>query len=246
MSSEGERAYDRLIAESQAVHEMPGRLAIARVAMVERINEILRGNVVDLVRLIRRMNEDFEFSLQVLDRSRPERHGTFLGECERLLHNALAGVQSRVSLLRTFVNRHIDTPLPELGAEYRSRIDATFKNDDLHKFLVDLRNYILHERLPVATTTESIAMRPDGSMALDFKLNLTTKVLVESRQWSAVQRAWILNHGDNLDIVALLQRYYATVVDFDAWLVAAINHQCADDIAEYQAAAHAFNAKWYG
>ena len=237
--------YDAHRAESQTIDEMPGRSAVAHIDMVKRINAILSGNISEFARIIQRMNDDPAFSSPILDIGRPELHEAFLGECERLLHNALSTVHSRVDLLRTYVKRHFVTELPRLAAEYDTRIGAAFRNNLLHRFLIELRNYVLHNRLPVARSQQLFSTNPDGSSTFEFKLTLSTTHLLDNADLPAQVHAWASALGDDFDVLDLLRQYHHAVQEFDAWLVAAIWQHYANDIAKYEAAARAFNAKWY-
>jgi hypothetical protein len=100
-----------------------------------------------------------------MDERHRERHQAFLDECERLLHNALSAVHSRVDLLRTFISRYVAESTPTLATEYRLRVDSDFVENPIHNFLTGLRNYMLHERLPATVGVFTILRNSSHSFA---------------------------------------------------------------------------------
>ena len=222
--------------ESRAVDGMPGRMALAKIDTVGRVNAILKGNIRQLSALIGKM-QDPSFAFPVLDSRNPEAHDQFLGEFERLLHNALSAVKSRVDLLRTLVARYVADSAPELAAAYSARVAADFVTDPTHLFLTKLRDYALHVNLPAIVSSFKFS-REEGE---SFNVLLRVEPLVEARDhFNATTRKWIEDQGEMFDIVQILNDYYARVVDFDRWFSKSIEQYHHREIVEYQQAARAF------
>jgi len=226
--------------EAQEIEAMPGRLAIAKIETVRRVNWILRGDIAQLANLVDRMT-DPAFSLPIMDARQPERHDAFLNECERLLHNAVAAVHSRVDLLRTFVSRYVAESTPALATDYQSRVDTDFVNDPAHAFLIGLRNYMLHERLPVAVGTWSF-----GNQGESYVYELSTGPLIAARDhFNAATREWMAGHGDTVDVVSVLRAYEQQVARFDQWFAERIEQHHRADIETFTEAVRAYNHRWH-
>lgn len=216
---------------------MPGWLAVAKIGTIRRINAILRDNIAELAALIERV-QDPAIHLPLLDISHPERNDAFLGECERLLHNALSAVHSRVELLRAFVDRYVVESTPSIAAEYHDRKDADFANDQTHIFLTKLRNYMLHGTLPVLATQFNYT-RDSGT---SYAVLLRTDRMASDRYFNATTKRWLADQGGSLDVVAVLRGYYERVGRFDGWFTDRIKEHHREEIDAYVQAARAYDA----
>lgn len=127
---------------------MPGYIARARMDYVQRIGYVFQGNGADYKALVARL-QDPGVSLPIPAVGSEGAHDLLLSEAERLLHNVLMAVSTRIDQQRAFMDRNFgDTS--ELTAEYAARIRSTFAAYPSADVLRDLRNYLTHHRLPVA------------------------------------------------------------------------------------------------
>jgi hypothetical protein len=229
-------------AEAREVEGMPGRLAMAKLDTVRRINSILRGNIIELVAHVDRMKNP-AFALPTMDERHRERHQAFLDECERLLHNALSAVHSRVDLLRTFVSRYVAESTPTLATEYRSRVDSDFVENPIHNFLTGLRNYMLHERLPATVGVFTIL----GNSSHSFAYQLATGPLIAAADgFNVTARQWLEDCGDTIDAVGVLRGYFEDqVAPFDRWFAEKIVEQHLAEIEAYEVAVQDYNYRWF-
>ena len=160
----------------------------------------------------------------------------FGDETERHLHNYVAAAQSRVDLLRRFIRKD----MPEGLREYQQRIDDEFKGAPLHKFIIDLRNLMLHVRLPVSTTRET--WERGGPYV--FRVMLDSADLLERwRGWSDEARQYIEASGESVDLrrTVVLRR----AGDHIRSLVAeGISTQHLEDIESFQRAAKSSRRGW--
>ncbi|MFF7194122.1 hypothetical protein ACFZAM_10490 [Streptomyces sp. NPDC008079] len=109
---------------------------------IKRIGYVFQGNVTDYKALVASL-QDPGVSLPIMDMRYPEAHDQLLSEAERLLHNVLTAMSTRVDQQRAFMRRYLaeDTVLT---GEYRDRIGSSFSRDPGANFLKGLRNYIAH------------------------------------------------------------------------------------------------------
>jgi hypothetical protein len=161
----------------------------------------------------------------------------FGAETERHLHNYVAAAQSRVDLLRRFKREDMPEGLRE---EYQQRIDDEFKDAPLHKFIIDLRNLMLHVRLPVSTTTETW----ERGGPWTFRVMLDSPDLLERWDgWSPEARQYIEASGDLVGLRRAVGTYAEQVTKFDRWLAEGIVAQHLDDIESFQRAAEEFQMR---
>ena len=123
----------------------------ALISAVKRMSYLLQGNVRQYRALVARL-QDPAASFPILDD--PVAHGDLLGEAERLLHNVLTAMSTRVDHQRRFMTVHFGDD-PVLTKEYRDRVASDFKASAQAEFLKDLRNYIAHRQLPIAASQEA-------------------------------------------------------------------------------------------
>lgn len=186
----------------------PGYRLVALICAVKRMSYLLQGNVLQYRVLVARL-QDPAVSFPILDD--PVAHADLLGEAERLLHNVLTAMSTRVDQQRHFMDAYFGDD-PVLMQEYRGRIASDFTSADA-TFLKRLRNYIAHLQLPVAQSQEAFTAQ---SVRISFILSAAP--LLEWDGWNADTRAWIAGHGEHVPIVDVIDTYAQVANEFDRWL----------------------------
>ncbi len=178
------------------------------ISAVMRMSYLLQGNVSQYRALVARLQNP-AMSFPILDD--PIAHGDLLGEAERLLHNVLAAMSTRVDQQRRFMSTYLGDDHVLMHA-YRDRIASDFTSAEA-VFLKGLRNYIAHMQLPVAQSQEAYSAQ---SVRISFILSAAP--LLEWDGWNAETRAWIAGHGGHLPIVDIVDTYAGVAYEFDRWL----------------------------
>ena len=213
---------------------MPGFAALVKLKRLSRIAKIFHGNAEALLGHLRRMDDPAVLLPTLSDQRALE---VFGDETERHLHNYVAAAQSRVDLLRRFIRKDMPEGLRE---EYQQRIDDEFKGAPLHKFIIDLRNLMLHVRLPVSTTRET--WERGGPYV--FRVMLDSADLLERwRGWSDEARQYIEASGESVDLRRTVGTYAEQVTTFDRWVAEGISTQHLEDIESFQRAAQEFQTR---
>lgn len=179
------------------------------ISAVKRMSYLLQGNVSQYRALIA-MLQDPAVSFPILDD--PVAHGELLGEAERLLHNVLTAMSTRVDQQRRFMSVYFSDD-PILMQEHRDRVASDFKASTEATFLKGLRHFITHRQLPVAQSQEIYTAR---SVRISF--SLSTAPLLEWDGWNTGTRAWIAGHGEHVPIVDIVDTYARVADEFDRWL----------------------------
>jgi hypothetical protein len=179
-----------LRAEQKRIAAMPGRVAWVKLARLSRTAKIFRGNATALLEHLKRM-DDLGYMLPTTSDQRSFEE--FLDETERHLHNYVAATQSRVDHFRRFKREDMPEGFRE---EYQRRIDEEFDTSPLHNFVTDLRNLILHVRLPVSTTEETW----ERGSAWTFRVLVDSADLLRWDGWNPRAREYIEGSGKSVDL----------------------------------------------
>jgi hypothetical protein len=205
-----------------------GFRAIALRKLVERMSYLLQGNVTQYRSLVARL-QDPAVSLPILGPHALPAHDDLLTEAERLLHNVLTAMSTRVDQQRRFMDQNFGDD-PVLTREYRDRVASCFGGNEEAGFLKGLRNYIAHRQLPVAQTRQTFT---NGSYEVTFVL--PGKPLLSWDGWSPGARSWIAGQGETVTIVDAVDAYARLAGDFDQWLAGRIELKYQAEIAAFLA-----------
>lgn len=178
---------------------------------VKRMGYIFQGNVAQYKSLVSRLQKP-SVSFPIMDVRNPGAYDDLLSEAERLLHNVLTAMSTRVDQQRRFMEKYFQDD-PVLRKEYDERIVSAFAVSPEAAFLKGLRNYITHHQLPVAQTKETIGR---GSFSITFIL--PGKPLLIWDGWNRSVRAWIVGQGEAVAIVDVVDVYARLAGEFDKWL----------------------------
>ncbi len=133
-------------------------------------------------------------------------------EPSRLILNALAAAGSLVEHTRTNIKRAYGSH--SFWIEYQESARATFANSELSQFVHGLRNYTLHDRLPI--TSARITLDVAESQPLRFLLKRDT--LLNGERWTAPGRAYLGSQPEEFPVMDVLIDYIKMVNDFYEWL----------------------------
>jgi hypothetical protein len=202
-----------------------GYRAIGLIDAVKRMSWLLQGNVGQYRELVA-MLQDPAVSLPILDLRAPRAHDDLLNEAERLLHNVLTAMSTRVDQQRRFIGKFFADD-PDLTKDYLDRV-AAFTASPEAVFMKGLRNYMTHMQLPAAQSQQEYT-----ATSLRITFVLPSAPLLEWDGWNADTRAWIAGQGAGVAIVDVVDIYAQLADGLDRWL--------ADRIAlKYQAEIDAF------
>jgi hypothetical protein len=207
--------------QPEALEVRPRYRLRALISAVERMSHLLQGNVRQYRALVARL-QDPAVSFPILDD--PVVHGDLLGEAERLLHNVLTAMSTRVDQQRRFMTSHFGDD-PVLVQEYRDRVASEFTASAEAAFLKGLRNYIAHRQLPVSQSQEAYT-----AQSVQISFILAAAPLLEWDGWNASTRAWMAGRGRDVPIVDVVDTYARVADEFDRWLADRISVKYRADI----------------
>lgn len=200
----------RVAALKKLREELEGSAELRLVRDLEAIRQTYRvflGNERELSTFLGKTSEP-EVALQLWNLASRPLFNQFLDEVDRLLHNYVAATGS----LRDHTRRVWKKYLP--AADYEERARVTFAESGACQFVQGLRNYSLHDRLPIA--------QGHMSWERDKELRTTVKLrradLLSWSGWNATARAYLIGIADeDLELPAVVTAYTSTVIDFTEW-----------------------------
>jgi len=162
-----------------------------------------------------------EFWLRINEDNR----GVHTKNIKRFLFNASSALAALVDHTRNFLKSY---PVP---GEAEARRMA-FMEDNLHRFLFDLRNYSLHWRPAQANWNISMAAGKTGvSRTVAFLLSKAE--LLEWSGWKSEAREFLVTQPEKFDVRELFIEYQSRVRKFQSWLQTAATMTHYTDLRQY-------------
>ncbi|WP_329058125.1 hypothetical protein [Amycolatopsis sp. NBC_01480] len=213
---------------------MPGFRAFVWQRQVHRVAYVFQTNLAEY--------RHFIDTLQWQGRRPPTRDvanadvlDQVLDESQRLLHNVLAAMATRVAQLRRFVRHNFDAGSP-IAIEYDERVAALFASDVTAAFLQKMRNELAHAQLPIVSSTETIRA---GSTTV--AIVLPCDALLDWTDRNSKITTWLARHpGGVVDIGEVLDGYARRAGNLDDWLQQRIGIEYRGEIDQFAAAEDAF------
>ncbi len=185
----------------------------AELAAVARMYRLLNANEREMREHFHRYKEP-QALLELWDARYRERFDAFLDETDRLLHNYLAAAASLADHTRRLWKKYPPQD-PELNAEYENRVNDTFRDSPLARFIKGLRNMSLHRKLPVIQGQMSVT---GGTMP---RMNAVTVLhkddLLSWEGWTNRAKAYLAQAGDSIDVEEAIAEYTRSVHVCNDW-----------------------------
>src|SRR5215217_7120632 len=140
---------------------------------------------------------------------------SFIDEVTRLLHNFLAGAKSLVDHTRVFKDKMYKGH--RFKKVYQDKIDRDLKDAPIVCFVQDLRNYVLHKQLPIASATLSFKGGGGTLTEFDSTVKLDVNELREWDRWKPESRAYLDSLDDNVQIRDVAETYETAIRSFYQW-----------------------------
>jgi hypothetical protein len=191
---------------------------------------VFMGNWKDLKKVLDALSDPESLTLR--DVSNREQHDVILSNVVRRLHNLVASVMTLIDHSR-LVLRALDMN-GALKGKYRVRVGKDFGTPE-HTFVQELRNYVLHYRLPpvVDTINWQVGDSP-GQGTLDMGVALDAKKLLEWGGWNPSEREFVVSHrGGQVPLNQVLQRYFETNQGFYRWFLGELKALHRDALTEF-------------
>ena len=200
---------------------------IQRIKRFHESLKIFNGNYSDFLKIL----DDFE-GPRGLDLNRVDRHFAleeYLSEVVRLLHNFAAAAASLIDHARKFFDEQYRDK--GLFLDYQDEVDKRFKTHPLSKFVVELRQYCQHYKVPDIESN----LAWSRSAPIQTSLRLTKAGLLEFRSWSAPSKAFLSTCGDKIYLKEVAQNYHQHIREFYDWFFKRLMEIHSKDVAAVEA-----------
>ncbi len=151
-------------------------------------------------------------------------------EVARRLHNYVSAVFSLVEATRKFGRKHYSDT--DFIKDFDERVQRDFGEAPLHRFLQDLRNYTLHNRLPATKAVSGFTRCEDGETDFYSSFKLNVEKLRKWNGWKARAREYIKALGSEADLADIIDAYEPVVTGFHKWFSDRENEEHAEVIKD--------------
>jgi hypothetical protein len=213
--TESESTEGRTVADMHAeIAATPGSIAHRSIEIIQRCLYVFVGNAMELKAHLESLR-DPAVALPVMSQgAEHEAAGdAFDRELLRRFHNFASSVATLVDLTRTIINKMY--PVGELREEYDQRTEP-FKTNPRRRLVRQLRNYVLHHRLPPTVENLSFTREADG-FVMASSITLDHEVLLAHGKWDD-HVVELLRSGTALDLLELVDEYLDEVAKLYLWL----------------------------
>lgn len=170
------------------------------------------ANYQELKRLMKAMAADEDTILRLWDVQNRTALEIVIEEASRLFLNFLSSANALVDHTRRHVKKlYASSPFRE---EYEAQKEQRFAKTPLRRFVQELRNYSLHQRIPVVTAT--LSWKRD--QPLKSRLMLDISELARRHRWKGAPKKYMATLDEDHPLEQLVDDYMALVTDFYEWL----------------------------
>ena len=149
-------------------------------------------------------------------------------EVNRLFHNFLASAKTLIDHTRIFMNKHYSGTPAHKG--YKQKIKNEYENNELCRFIQDLRNYILHRGLPHTEMTLSA----DSEGPIESTINLDVKKMQSWSKWTSQSKSFLSKSEKKIKMSTLVNEYADKIGCLHEWLNNKLRKHHKKDIKELE------------
>jgi hypothetical protein len=203
---------DRLKAIRAQINASPGQLARLEWDGLARTLAVHQRNTDEFISLLQAMGADEMVALEMFQNVRPPLvRDELLGQVDQRMHNFVASAGALVDHTRRLFD---DYPGTNLRAEYEKRKDVLAAKPVVG-FVKDLRNYLLHRKIPVIGHTVSL-----GAQMTEPKTTMLVSVeyLRQWDGWKGAAKVYLASAGESIQLSSVPEEYAAELTDLYDWV----------------------------
>lgn len=218
----------------------PARIALNLWNEWQRVNQIMQRNQQDLLDLVDAPSIDRTLAVAIMTSSLPDsdKGRNFHTEAYRLLHNYLASAKTLVDHSRRLVKGYGEES--DFFSEYQSRVERVAKVP-VTKFVHELRNVVLHSRLPGLVNGFKSNREDDN---LSHELLFDRKSLIEAARWTNPARQYVQGQPRHFPVRQPMLEYGVEVANLSGWLSDQFEGLHGQDLADYDSLLDAYLAAY--
>lgn len=193
---------------------MPEYNLMLRIRTFRGSLKVFAVNYGELKKLLS-FHADMPKALPLWDAANQDKLYALQEEVTRLLHNFVASAMSLIDHSRVLYRELYEQKGQFL--EYSEEVKKRFTNNSLASFVVCLRQYFQHYKLPSVFSQMRVSRE---SPVFESRLKLSKVDLEEFSGWKSPAKKFLAKQEDSIDLLSVVNDYYALVVDFYQWFEA--------------------------
>jgi len=201
-----------LVREIEALRASPEwklRAQLEELAFAFRLHH---ANYQELKRLMKAIAADEETMFRLWDVQNRTALDNVIEEATRLFFNFLSSANALVDHTRLHVDElYASSPFRE---EYKAQVAQRLAKSPLRRFVQELRNYSLHQRIPIVTAT--LSWKRDQPPKNRLMLNISE--LARRHCWKATAKKYMATLDENHPLEDLVDEYMTLITSFYEWL----------------------------
>ncbi|MDD5746310.1 MAG: hypothetical protein PHO30_03500 [Candidatus Omnitrophica bacterium] len=205
----------------KAIEEHPGFLAHHALKSIRLSLDIFLDSTADLMESIDLFIKESEVS-EFWTRPKKERFNKLELSIRRGVFSAIASAMALVDNSRN-ISKKFTLP------DYQSRIHNTFENNEEHRFIQDLRNFVSHFKMIEVDWRVSWSGEGKHTQFL-----LQQKKLLCWDGWKPLARKFIEESLEGIDLKILFENYKTRVEEFQFWFHTEIERFSQAELFEYR------------
>ena len=210
MKDPGKQIVDLL----DKLNSMPEYKLLLRIKSLEASLYVFKRNYKELKSLLIK-HSDVKEAVRLRGVGKKPEMRALLYEITRLLHNFVTSVKSLIEhtriIYREIYEREKKFP------EYQAEVDSRFADNPLAQFVEDLRNYCLHYELPTISSVLHFSQLPPSPI-FESRVELKIEELNKYSKWSPLAKEYLSSQDNPINLLNLVDEYYALVEDFYNWI----------------------------
>ncbi|MEJ8803698.1 hypothetical protein [Pontibacter sp. H249] len=184
-------------------------LLIKDIESIRRSFKIFNGNYNDLKAAL------WEHNIRSVDNTLweiKEVHWDLQDKLIRLLFNFCSAAAALVPHTRNHKDR-LYMQTDQIYVEYEKKLDKSFRNNSLHHFVIGLRNFISHDKLPAVI---SVRKHDSGTTSTSFSI-VKSSLEVENDDWKSKAKEFLSLQPNYINVEELVDQYFLSVKELHNW-----------------------------
>lgn len=209
----------------QKIHQSVGMKFLGRKKLRSFTLNIFTMNKIELQNDLE-LFENPEIGLQLMSHDNKGASQQVHRELNRRFHNFLAGAKTLIDHTRVFIADNYSGT--SIESEYLQRVRQELANDELCRFMQDLRNYTLHCELPISTMT----LKFTPSEGITTRVSIHADELREWAGWSVPSKSFLEKQEKEISPLLLVSDYASKIEGFQEWIDTALEEYHQADLVE--------------
>lgn len=202
---------DELAAINNEIKKTEGWRIYKKIENLQVSKYVFDRNHDELYQTINLFMTDWEKALQSFKASQEKGAKIFLNEISRLLLNYLSSAKTLIDHTRKLYQEEYKNL--SFSKVYQNKINETFAESPLAKFIQDLRNYSLHRSIPISGFSYDIVSTNKDSE----KVYLVKKNLLEWNGWTTKAKEFLDTSNEEIILLQLINKYTKKIKEFHEW-----------------------------